>query len=50
LRGRKLFEKLNLSISYKDIEEILLKMSKTLEDKFDKFKDRIFDKVHNNKK
>lgn len=50
LRGRKLFEKLNLSISYKDIEEVLLKMSKTLEDKFDKFKDKIFDKVHNNKK
>lgn len=46
LRGRQLFEKLGLSISYDDVEEILLKMSEELEDKFDYFKNKIFEKTN----
>lgn len=47
-RGRNLFEKLQFSISYDDIENILYTISRKLENKFDELKTKIFKRVNNN--
>jgi len=46
-RGRQLFEELQFSVKFSDIEGILLKISENLENKFDEFKDKIFKMVKN---
>jgi len=45
LRGKKLFEKFKTSITYKQIEDDLTRLSETLEEKFDEFREKIFKRV-----
>ena len=45
MRGRKLFDKFNLSLTYGEIESKLTTISEELEGKFDEFREKIFRRV-----
>lgn len=49
-RGRTLFKELNLPVTWEEIDELLLKIGEELEDNFDYFRKKIFEKVKEKEK